>query len=196
MSQRFMGSQTPSGWSPPPSGGWTEGMMGGRLTTSSADVGLNRLVCKPVLINQPITVDKLAVKVGTGMAGAKLVAGIYSSTEGTLSNGTPIRYPGALLGQVAEFSIATAALYEQTLVSPITLSPGISFCAFTYDTAGVKIHYETQTLPVLVDYSTSWFQYNAIWMSSTHAATMPDPAPTTGGVALINLMYTVLMRVV
>jgi hypothetical protein len=157
-------------------------LVGGRLTYYCAAVNgtalttgvptLGHIQAIPLVISRQATLDRLAVNVTTGVAGGKIMLGLYSNTPGDL-------YPNALL---ASGEVLTDASGVKEVVINLTLQPGVywlTYCGNTNTTLAVRA-FAVGGLPVILGSDATLPTTPTVgWdVSRAYDSTLPATYPT------------------
>ena len=132
----------------------------------------NRLFAIPFIVARNLTIDRLAIHVGTGVAGSARL-GIYN-------DGTNL-YPGTLLKDVGVVDVTTAGIKAATITGNLALTKGLYHLVALADVT-----------PTVRDCSLSWSPYGhsatefaptaelGRWEVAQTYGALPDPFPAGG----------------
>lgn len=134
---------------------------------SSGNLTINSLRGQALMINAPITIDKISCEVTTGTSGKIRLMIFASDTNGN---------PGALVAESGELTITTPAVYEGLSVASVTLLPGLYHLAYLTDTANTVRAYNQSSTALNYGFPVSGFtNMSYVVISALTYGAAPDP---------------------
>jgi hypothetical protein len=149
-------------------------------SAATAAATINSLRAYPVIVDAPITIDRIACQVTVGTTG-NIRIGIYND-DGTGK-------PGTLVVDSGQLAITTPAVYQATI--NVTLLPGIYWFAYLTDTANTMLVFSSGNFYPVAGFSSVSFNTTvpAVYLVAQTYGALPNTFTAGGAFSVASQVF-------